>query len=455
MDELKEYLRQELSGLCLDTDTYLEHLLQLLYYTAEQGGDTATLIAFLQECGLSEEDSYDVSSRIYEAYVTAWWAASQQGYDDADGYEFYGSTGHGQLGDGELQGDCDKTTTIDVEAIIGPPPGLIPNKLLTKDDGTETIREGGIEYPAWDAEPFEESEFYGEGEDDTADNNDNFDLMVMVDLVEEILKSEHKWEQEFPPEVLFLALNKANCDVEDTAQVLMHNADTLVQCKPCRHMMQSRCVRSDCYFDHDLSRIPCKFWLYYGSCESSTEECFFMHDLADIPPDSQRKASATFYAPVKPKSSSDASSASTAWPKLSSDVDADKKTQNISGFKSAINRVPIQSSGDSWDCADSQTTSHYTRRSGYGTYGCASSLKESLFEAGFISKQSLKEHQYHQYNVDQEISVSAAAYWKSGGDSLRKTYLQLREDAATLAKARNHYLQQATQAYLMYVLLLS
>ena len=64
------------------------------------------------------------------------------------------------------------------------------------------------------------------------------------------------------------------------------------------------------------------------------------------------------------------------------------------------------------------------RRSGYGAYGSASSLKESLFELGFISKESLREHQYHQYNVD-----AAAAMFAESASSFR---LSLLSNAAIL-----------------------
>lgn len=432
MEEYQEYLRQELQLLSLDAEIYLDYLLGLLYSAAEAGGDTTAVVAFFDECNLSEEEAFNAASRIYEAYVTAWWSASQCDSLNAETAFASSDAADDVCGAAEPPVAGDDFTAgpppglhakAQASVVVGPPPGLLP------------AHEG-------DDEPFDAAEYFVDGEDDAAAAGeaagDGFDLMVMVDLVEDALKAQHDWSQEFPPEVLFLALNKADCDVDATARLLMHNVDVLGQCKPCRHLLQSRCVRSDCFFDHDLSNVPCKFWLYYGSCEQSTNDCVFMHDLRDPPPPPRTVAGAA----AKP-SVPDAS----AFPSLLSATGAtmSARQRSATGFMAAISRAA--------EARGATQRENKVRRSGYGAYGSASSLKESLFEAGFISKESLREHQHHQYNVDAAAaaagSVSAAAYWKSGGDTLRVAYQQLRQDAATLAKARNHYLQQATQAYLL------
>lgn len=439
MDEYQEYLRQELQLLSLDAEIYLDYLLGLLYSVAEAGGDTTALVAFFQECNLSEEEAFNVASRIYEAYVTAWWSAShhdslnpETAYALPDAVEDVDSAAEPLVaGDDFTSGPAPGLhAEAQAPAAVGPPPGLLP---AHKDHPQEDF--------GTDDEPFDAAEYFVDGEDDAAaaaagEAGDGFDLMVTVDLVEDALKAQHDWSQEFPPEVLFLALNKADCDVDATARLLMHNVDVLAQCKPCRHLLQSRCVRSDCFFDHDLSNVPCKFWLYYGSCEQSTEDCVFMHDLRDPPPPPRTVAGAAGK-PAVPDASAFPSLLSATGSKMSA------RQRSATGFMEAINRAA--------EARGATQREQKVRRSGYGAYGSASSLKESLFELGFISKESLREHQYHQYNVDAAAagSVSAAAYWKSGGDTLRVAYQQLRQDAATLAKARNHYLQQATQAYLL------
>eukprot|EP00048_Salpingoeca_helianthica_P002020 m.53864 g.53864 ORF g.53864 m.53864 type:complete len:540 (-) comp11853_c0_seq4:28-1647(-) len=50
------------------------------------------------------------------------------------------------------------------------------------------------------------------------------------------------------------------------------------QAPPCRHFVAGGCYRSDCWFSHDLSSIPCRFYLA-GYCKDG-ETCPFMHALA-------------------------------------------------------------------------------------------------------------------------------------------------------------------------------
>jgi len=45
---------------------------------------------------------------------------------------------------------------------------------------------------------------------------------------------------------------------------------------PCKYFMQGRCFRSDCWFSHDLSSIPCKFYAA-GWCQYENS-CTFSHD---------------------------------------------------------------------------------------------------------------------------------------------------------------------------------
>ena len=43
----------------------------------------------------------------------------------------------------------------------------------------------------------------------------------------------------------------------------------------CRHMLEGGCFRADCEFSHDVSHMPCRFWLQ-GHCEKG-DQCPFMH----------------------------------------------------------------------------------------------------------------------------------------------------------------------------------
>eukprot|EP00041_Stephanoeca_diplocostata_P010562 m.168340 g.168340 ORF g.168340 m.168340 type:complete len:622 (-) comp18202_c0_seq1:207-2072(-) len=46
--------------------------------------------------------------------------------------------------------------------------------------------------------------------------------------------------------------------------------------EPCKYFMQSQCFRSDCRYAHDVSEIPCKFYLN-GWCQNGSD-CLFLHD---------------------------------------------------------------------------------------------------------------------------------------------------------------------------------
>ncbi|CAM9092091.1 unnamed protein product [Chrysoparadoxa australica] len=47
--------------------------------------------------------------------------------------------------------------------------------------------------------------------------------------------------------------------------------------KPCRHYLQGECLRADCTFRHDCDQTTCFFWLL-GWCRNG-ESCPFLHDL--------------------------------------------------------------------------------------------------------------------------------------------------------------------------------
>lgn len=62
---------------------------------------------------------------------------------------------------------------------------------------------------------------------------------------------------------------------------LQKTCDSERAAKPCRHVLQGRCLRKDCEFSHDFARTTCRFWLQ-GQCLNG-EGCLFLHDV-DVAP---------------------------------------------------------------------------------------------------------------------------------------------------------------------------
>lgn len=428
MEEFRSSLTHDLTELQLDPDIYLEHVLGLLYYAFEQNGDASELRMFLQECQFEENDSLAIANRMYESFNNAFTTLHNPNTERND----------------ELYYERAETYTCN-------------------SNGTN---EEVLEY--------------------AYDENAAFDLMDLVDQTETLLHNQFNWTQTFPPDVICLALHKANNDISQTANILMQNVNLLSNCKPCRHLLQQRCVRSDCFFDHDLSGIPCKYWLYYGTCTSG-ESCLFMHDLAHTLMVSSEYVSqkngadseqlnidsshfptllgsvptTTTSAAAKPKvSTSNLSkqngnsytSEAEAFPSLSASVsllsNTSKKQQkkqkkasnsNVSSaettsntYLDAINKPPALSSNE-----DSRNPQYGSQPSQHSQFS-ASSLIDALISLGFIVPKS-----------GQTSSQQSSSNWKEGGEALRHNYEKFREEASALAKARNMYLQQATQAYLM------
>ena len=65
----------------------------------------------------------------------------------------------------------------------------------------------------------------------------------------------------FGPEASYQALTQAHGDVLTAVQLLLH-AQTLVDaCRPCKYMLSGRCYRKDCFYQHDVAGVPCRYWL--------------------------------------------------------------------------------------------------------------------------------------------------------------------------------------------------
>lgn len=71
-----------------------------------------------------------------------------------------------------------------------------------------------------------------------------------------------------------------NNTIPETLQVIIKQVTSNLP-KPCVFFLEGNCRRSDCKFSHDLSSIPCKYWIE-GFCFKG-EMCPFSHDISNVP----------------------------------------------------------------------------------------------------------------------------------------------------------------------------
>lgn len=72
-----------------------------------------------------------------------------------------------------------------------------------------------------------------------------------------------------------------NTLMQNTHQVQTEHKEREVKKKTvCRHFMNGACMRSDCWFSHDIDRTVCKYWLA-GNCLAG-ENCVFSHDPTGV-----------------------------------------------------------------------------------------------------------------------------------------------------------------------------
>lgn len=117
------------------------------------------------------------------------------------------------------------------------------------------------------------------------------DWIELIDHVDGALRTRQPLREPISPDAIACALYTTNNNVEDSISLLFKTIQVAHSCQPCRHALTSRCLRSDCLFEHDLRKVPCKFWLF-GVCMKHQESesasngkfsfdscCPFMHGL--------------------------------------------------------------------------------------------------------------------------------------------------------------------------------
>jgi hypothetical protein len=299
------------------------------------------------------------------------------------------------------------------------------------------------------------------------------DWMMLVDSLENHLLSYYGFNQEFSPYALMQALYKSYYQIDYAAQLLLNANQKLNECKPCRHLLQDRCLRKDCHFDHDLKSFPCRYWLF-SVCANTNQSpdqpvadlteagsCVFLHDLPDYQPASYLENisyPSSYYSeepaqtpgtqqqePVEEQPEEE------QFPSLGSQLSSSSSNKNnkvkINPYLSAI-KTQKTTSDQSFPLPSSSSAAKKTNSGVLTVINQKKVFSELLEENQFLARPRRgaidKSH-----NQSGSLRVKASE-WVESGDVIRQDYEKLREEARQFAIARNKLLQEATQAYMRY-----
>jgi hypothetical protein len=86
----------------------------------------------------------------------------------------------------------------------------------------------------------------------------------------------------FSSNVIYEALCLSGNNYEKATEIIMNAYNMVENCRPCRHMLKTKCLRKDCSFDHDVSHIPCRYWMSPVGCSllKDNQYCPFLHQLS-------------------------------------------------------------------------------------------------------------------------------------------------------------------------------
>eukprot|EP01036_Dinobryon_divergens_P022641 gene22641-30919_t len=300
-------------------------------------------------------------------------------------------------------------------------------------------------------------------EDDIAENSDTIDAhgeelqqlynnymhwMYLIDQVDSKANPSPSSTERFSADAISCALHSTESDIDKSVEALLYTKHIADTCRPCRHALTSRCMRKDCYFDHNMSEIPCRFWLLdvclkhqasYGSDAPVDESgCPFQHAVLCADP-LQPSRSGT-QPSTKSLSNDDShfpalmpSSSSSKW--IGKPIGKTKFVRNASAqasknYKAAITSMPYKSYACPTIVSSDHTTAKYR--------GDSSSWWQSSNNVG-----------YKKFPVNSPSIPVLPSEWVESGQSVAVNYATLRCDAIEYAKGRNKLLEAATRAYLL------
>jgi hypothetical protein len=288
----------------------------------------------------------------------------------------------------------------------------------------ETILDGTDDYHE------NENENENENDDHSHDDNNELAFEYTEDHVSNLFELEDALLPLFPKltfstPFLYEMLMQAHFDMNTAWNLIIGMQQMVQNCRPCRHMMTSRCMRTDCTFDHDLASIPCRYWMTGGGCINMENGlCPFMHCV----PESLQTISNTSY--LHPVGSSgtpeNGAFAEEEFPELGAAQKSqvgrsDQATGSPAGYSYANAAITGAS------VVQSDLRQSTRSQSAYDAYSYT-----GMSAGGGRAQPSAKMSESDW--VDSELSYS--------GRSLAQEYKVLRAEAAKLASVRNKLLEE-------------
>jgi DNA-nicking Smr family endonuclease len=298
---------------------------------------------------------------------------------------------------------------------------------------------------------------------------DDLDLATLAMTVEDLLATSSPGIL-FSSEAIFSALYEPECgwDPQIAATSLETSLRNTSECKPCRHLLNGGCYKKGCTFSHDFENITCKYWLLERGCTSFSiadgGTCPFQHRVVIVAPSSISNGydgvsrdlgttATTYNAPALASeefpSLSSTSSRAKAIPqsgKKASDINIYSQGEYASALKhvagngsrggSGYNALPTGPvAGWSAHFSTNIETASPTATGASTSQSYKNGASRTAWGGGGATNSSGK-------------SKLLPSEWVDSGKTVATDYAALREEARSLAIARNTLLEQATQAYL-------
>lgn len=300
-----------------------------------------------------------------------------------------------------------------------------PASKLPEQDEVAPDVEPDVE-PAYEPAPELEPELVYDYEEEDADTAAAKDAENQLYVLTSLCETE-KWSIDAVHSAITAACSQEDTMVdaallEENTRVLLEFAEqACISCKPCRHLLQGGCFRSDCFFDHDFDSLPCRFWLFHpGACVLKEEEggCRFAHGFAAFFPHLPLLVAS------KVGGTTSGSDDVDSFPSLPGAADAAGTSSSFAGtgYKTAL----LESQGSN----PTPSPPHHNR-----PHASSSSLSRPRGSNGSDGRRGAALFLNH-------------SDWVDSGKSLASMYASLRAEARELALARNKMLQEATRAFL-------
>jgi len=226
----------------------------------------------------------------------------------------------------------------------------------------------------------------------------------------------------YSTEALFSAIATANGNIDDAIKIVIAAEEQIYNCRPCRHLKNGSCLRTDCKFDHDLSTTPCKYWILDCKCslQQNGEYCPFLHDFSPAVLESLQNNNNN-------NNKSLILDTEEEFPTLKAKPKTTTTTTNDKITAASLSKTLFQTVGSD----NRQPT----------VFGSSQAMSPPSSSRKVIASSKSNEQLARK---GKEISLSE---WVSSGQSVANEYENSRREARSLALARNALLQEATNAY--------